>query len=52
MSKIINCAPRQGVFVGVMILTASVIPSSHKTTNKILGGYFEESSIYYAATCA
>jgi chitinase len=47
MSKIISRRSCRAVLVGVLILIASVAPSFAQH-NKILGGYFEEWSIYYA----
>src|ERR1017187_5402961 len=47
MSKIISLRSCRAVLVGVLILIASVAPSFAQD-NKILGGYFEEWSIYYA----
>src|ERR1700721_691154 len=52
MSKIVSSHSGRAFVVGAVILIASVVPSfaqhSHRESNKILGGYFEEWSIYYA----
>jgi chitinase len=48
MSKIISLHSCRVVLVGVVTLIASVVPAFAQNNNKILGGYFEEWSIYYA----
>jgi len=50
MSKTISPRCCRGVLVGVLTLIASVVPSFARNNQKILGGYFEEWSIYYAGT--
>jgi hypothetical protein len=48
MSKNISLHSCRVVLVGVVTLIASVVPAFAQDNNKILGGYFEEWSIYYA----
>src|ERR1700728_2979428 len=48
MSKIISLHSCRIVLVGVVTLISSVVPAYAQNSNKILGGYFEEWSIYYA----
>ncbi|HEY3616466.1 MAG TPA: glycosyl hydrolase family 18 protein [Candidatus Sulfotelmatobacter sp.] len=47
MSKIVSLHFCRAILIGVVTLVASVAPSFSQD-NKILGGYFEEWSIYYA----
>lgn len=47
MSKIVSLHFCRAILIGVVTLVASVSPSFSQD-NKILGGYFEEWSIYYA----
>jgi chitinase len=48
MSRIISSHSCRVIVVGVITLIASVVPSFAQNSQKILGGYFEEWSIYYA----
>ncbi len=53
MSKIVSSHSCRMLVAGVVMLIAAVVPSfaqdsHHQERNKILGGYFEEWSIYYA----
>jgi len=48
MSRIISLHSCRAILVGVLTLIASVVPSFAQNNQKILGGYFEEWSIYYA----
>jgi len=47
MSKILASRSCRFLLIGILALTVSVVPSFAQN-NKILGGYFEEWSIYYA----
>jgi len=48
MSKIISLHSCRVALVGAVTLIASVVPAFAQNNKKILGGYFEEWSIYYA----